>query len=290
MADQLYQRRRRGLIALFALAILAAAWTQAPGIAAGALLFPSRRPVIDRPPEGCADATFDGVDVRLSGWRCAAKGDRRGTVILLHGVADNRAAVARSAPWFTDVGFDVIAYDSRAHGNSEGSMCTYGFFEKQDLRRVIDAIDGPVALLGTSLGGAVALQEAADDPRVVAVIAAEVFSDLRTIANERVPIPLPQTIIDRALALAEERARFNVDAVDVAAAAARITRPVFLIHGADDHETTPDHSRRVYASLRGPKQLLMVAGAGHNQSLARGDVWIQIREWLISATSRTTRY
>jgi hypothetical protein len=40
-------------------------------------------------------------------------------------------------------------------------------------------------LLGTSLGAAVALQEAADDGRVVGIVAAEVFSDLRTVARAR---------------------------------------------------------------------------------------------------------
>ena len=72
----------------------------------------------------------------------------------------------------------MIAYDSRAHGDSQGDACTYGFFEKEDLHRVIDTLGpGPVVLIGTSLGAAVALQEAADDRRVSAVVAAETFSD-----------------------------------------------------------------------------------------------------------------
>jgi pimeloyl-ACP methyl ester carboxylesterase len=47
----------------------------------------------------------------------------------------------------------VIAYDSRRHGESGGDVCTYGYYEKEDLRRVIDALErGPVVLMGTSLG------------------------------------------------------------------------------------------------------------------------------------------
>lgn len=86
-------------------------------------------------------------------------------------------------------GFDVVAYDSRAHGESDGDVCTYGFYEARDLHRVLDTVaPGPVVLFGTSLGAAVALQETAGDPRVTAVVAAETFSDLRTVASERAPV------------------------------------------------------------------------------------------------------
>ena len=110
---------------------------------------------------------FPGKGVALAGWQCHAPGERRGTLVYLHGVADNRAAVAGIVSRFTAQGFDVVAYDSRAHGNSQGDACTYGFYEKEDLRSVLDTLDpGPIVLIGTSLGAAVALQEAADDSRV----------------------------------------------------------------------------------------------------------------------------
>ena len=111
----------------------------------------------------------------------------RGVTVYLR-VADNRTSGAGVIDRFGRRGFDVVAYDSRAHGESAGELCTYGFFEKRDLHRVLDTVSpGPVVLLGTSLGAAVALQEAARDARVTAVIAAETFSDLRTIATERAP-------------------------------------------------------------------------------------------------------
>ena len=74
----------------------------------------------------------------------------------------------------------MVASDSRARGDSQGEACTYGFFEKQDLHRVMNTVgSGPVVLIGTSLGAAVALQEAAEsNPRVSAVVAAETFSNL----------------------------------------------------------------------------------------------------------------
>lgn len=223
---------------------------------------------------------FAGAGVELKGWHCAAVGPHRGSLIYLHGVADNRTSGRGTITLFSARGFDVVAYDSRAHGESDGGACTYGFFEKHDLRRVIDTLaPGPVVLIGTSLGAAVALQEAADDARVSAVVAAETYSDLRTVAVERAPFFFTPDLLRRAFALAEQQARFHVDAVSPVIAAARIAVPVMLIHGDADTETPPAHSQRVFAALGGEKRLILVPGARHNGSL-RGDVWDEIARWL----------
>jgi alpha-beta hydrolase superfamily lysophospholipase len=287
-------RWRWDVLAGLGLVISVAGSTALPTIAAWALLYPYRRVVAAATPQGCQDVSLAGAGVRLSGWRCPSQATARGTLILLHGVADNRAALSGVATRFMKRGLNVIAYDSRAHGSSGGEICTYGYFEKLDLRRVIDSLQSaPVVVLGTSLGGAVALQEAADDPRVAAVAAAEVFSDLRTIARERAPFLITDGVIARAFKIAESRGTFSIDAVDVTTAARRMTRPVLLVHGAEDRDTSPDHSQRVYAALAGPKQLILVPGVGHNQSLSVGSVWNQIETWvdtMINASSHTTRH
>ncbi len=176
-----------GLVAI-ALAAVAVVANQLPALGAGALLHPLRRHVDALPPEGCSEMAFSGAGINLAGWKCRASGYRRGTLVYLHGVADNRVSSVAAIQRFRPLGFDVVAYDSRAHGDSGGDICTYGFFEKQDLRRVLDATAaGPIVLMGGSLGAAVAIQGAVDDPRVTAVVAAETFSDLRTVATERAP-------------------------------------------------------------------------------------------------------
>ena len=263
----------------------------AQSVAAGALLHPSHRLVAEAPPEGCDAETFAGVGVTLSGWRCpptrSLRRDGRpepaATLVLLHGVADNRTSWRSAIERFTARGFEVIADDSRAHGASTGDACTYGFFEKRDLHRVLDAVKAQrVVLLGTSLGAAIALQEAAGDPRIRAVVAAETFSDLRTVAAERVPY-LPQPIVDRAFDTAEARASFVADAVSPLRAASHIAAPVLLIHGADDVDTNADHSRRVYTALKGQKRLILVPGVGHNHSLSLDWVWTEIDKWIAQA-------
>src|SRR5262245_5918136 len=264
-------------VLLIALGIVA---TQLPSAGAAALLHPARREVVEAPPSMCRETTFAGEGLSLKGWQCQASGRRRGTLVYLHGIADNRTSGAGVIERFSKHGFDVVAYDSRAHGASTGEACTYGFYEKQDLHHVVDTVGpGPIVFLGTSLGAAVALQEAAADPRVTAVIAAETFSDLRTVAIERAPFSFTAGIIRRAFQLAEQQGGFRVDDVSPAEAAGEMTRPVLLIHGAADSETPPDHSRRVLAALAGPKRLILVPAARHNESL-RGEVWEEIDRWL----------
>jgi uncharacterized protein len=251
-----------------------------PSWGANALLHPQRRAVSRDPLAPFEAMTFAGADVTLKGWRLRSSHARRGAIVYLHGIADNRDSGAGVARRFAARGFDVIAYDSRAHGASGGDACTYGYYEKRDLMRVLDTVDArPIVLLGTSLGAAVALQAAAEDERIAAVVAAEVFSDLSTVARERAPFFFTERAIQKALMLAEREGAFQLNAVSALAAAPRIHVPVLLIHGARDRDTTPDHSRRVFDALQGSKRLILVPDAGHNQSL-QGQVWRDVEEWL----------
>ena len=262
------------------LIVVGAVWYQRPFIGANLLLHPPHRVEAGPPPPTCDDTAFAGEGLELKGWRCHPSGVSRGTLIYLHGIGDNRWSGAGIITRFGARGLDVVAYDERGHGESDGDACTYGFFEKQDLHRVIDTVErGPIILFGHSLGAAVALQEAAGDPRITTVISAETFSDLRTVATERAPFFFVAGVIQRGFRLAEKEARFQVDAVSPVNAARQIRVPVLMIHGEADTDTSPGHSQRVFAALAGPKRLILVSGARHNESL-RGDVWDQIDRWI----------
>ncbi len=265
-----------GLLLLLGLAV-----NQLPKIGAAMILHPPRRPLLmASAPPACQEVAFKGAGVKLHGWSGPAIGHHRGTLIYLHGVSDNRSSGAGIMERFRKRGFDVVAYDSRANGESEGDACTYGFHEKEDLREVLNSVaHGPVILLGSSLGAAVALQLAASDPRITAVVAAETFSDLRTVVTERAPFVFNQDAIGQSFNLAEKKAHFRVDDVSPKAAAAKITIPVLLIHGEADTDTPPDHSRRIHAALAGPKRLILIPGARHNESL-HGDIWEEIEQWI----------
>jgi len=267
--------------ALAVVVVAAVAGCMPPSWAANALLHPPRRAVTQKPSRAFEAVQFDGAGVPLKGWWFRAAAPKRGTVVYLHGVADNRGSGIGIAEHFVARGFDVIAYDSRAHGESGGDACTYGYYEKQDLKRVLDGVETrPVILFGISLGGAVALQAAADDARIAAVIAVSTFSDLRTVGSERTPFFASKGNIAEAFRMAEQEAKFRADDVSPMAAAARITAPVFLVHGARDDETPPAHSQRIFAALpEAKRRLVLVAGAAHGNALT-ADVWRQVDAWL----------
>ena len=272
----------RAAVAAFLFALLLAGGCMPPSWGANALLHPQRRPMTRVPDQVFEAVEFDGAGVKLKGWWFHA-GGKRGTIVVLHGVADNRGASVGIARRFTARGFDVVAYDSRAHGESGGDACTYGFYEKEDLRRVLDRVGArPIVLFGFSMGAAIALQEAADDRRVGAVVAVSPYSDLRTAARERAPWFASEGNLAEAFRIAEAQGNFRVDDVAPMAVAARITAPTLIVHGERDDETPAVHSQRIFAALREPKRLIIVAGAGHNHVLGAKE-WHEIDGWIDAA-------
>jgi pimeloyl-ACP methyl ester carboxylesterase len=266
-------------VSLCGTALAAIAASQLPAIGAGALLYPTRS-VSKRPaPAECVERTFAGVNARLSGWHCTTASPPAGTVVYLHGIGDNRDSFANGVTRFLERGFDVILYDSRGHGRSEGNGCTYGYLEKRDLTAVLDnARTASAILIGHSFGAAVALQAAAVDSRVRAVVAASTFSDLRSIATYRAPFVFVPSIIEATFQQVERDGKFPIDQVSPARAAADIRVPVLLIHGMLDTQIPLTHSERVYAALAGTKRLLLIRDAGHNDVM-KADTWTQIETW-----------
>ena len=59
---------------------------------AAAMLHPWRNPLKTARPAGAEDITFSSDGVQLKGWLFRGSGARRGTIIYLHGIADNRAS------------------------------------------------------------------------------------------------------------------------------------------------------------------------------------------------------
>jgi uncharacterized protein len=259
-----------------------------PSWGANALLHPQRRPMTRQPNRPAEAVEFEGEGtVKLKGWWFRGDANaKRGTVVFLHGVADNRGSAVGIADHFLARGFEVIAFDSRAHGESGGDVCTYGFYEKEDLRRVLDRVTAkPIVLMGISMGAAIALQEAADDRRVVAVVAVSPYSDLRTAARERAPFFASEGNLSEAFKLAEAQGNFRVDEVSPMVAAARIAAPTLIVHGELDDETPPAHAQRVFAALREPKRLIIVAGAKHHHVLG-AQQWKEIDAWVDAAVAR----
>jgi len=279
--------RNRGMRAgLLAVVAWLASGCLPPEWGAAAILHPYRRSLVGEPAlpyEAISFRSDDGLVLR--GWLFRAQGARRGLIVYLHGIADNRRSGVGLARRYAPQGYDVLVYDSRGHGASDGTVCTYGFYEKRDLSRALDlaqAMTGAkdAIVFGSSLGAAVALQAAAVEPRIRAVVAQSSFADLETIIRDRAPFIATAGDVAKAIALAESEGRFRAADVSPCTAAGRIHVPVLLIHGEQDHETAPAHSRRIYEALTGPRRLVVVPGAGHNDVLGREEVWQVIGAWL----------
>src|SRR4030095_7872693 len=100
------------------------------------LLHPPRRsPPLAEPAIPHEDLELRGEGVLLRGWRFRAQGPRRGLVVYLHGFGDDRREGEGIARRFGPLGFDVIAYDSRAHGESGGAAGTDGGLAERERAR-----------------------------------------------------------------------------------------------------------------------------------------------------------
>lgn len=250
-------------------------------VAAGAILRPLRHTLFLTTSLPHREVSFTSDGLTLRGWLFPATGTRRGLIVYLHGHSDNRHESPRAAARFTRLGYDVLAYDSRAHGESDGEFCTYGFHEKQDLGRVLDAVGATRAIvIGSSLGAGVALQAAVEDPRIQLVVAHAPFTDLRAAIADRSAVFSKGTVAG-GIEQAEREAGFDVDEVSPLSSAARLEIPVLLLHGKEDRQTPPAHSERILAALRGPKKLVLVDGAGHADVYRRESVWDEVERWIL---------
>lgn len=123
---------------------------------------------------GSAVTASDGI--RIAGWYIpAGNGNAAAPTIVLAHAADKAKSemLAWAAPLHAD--YNLVLFDFRNHGQSSGDVTTLGVREVEDLQAVLDWLErtkapASVAVLGVSMGGVAAIDEAADDERVAAVI------------------------------------------------------------------------------------------------------------------------
>lgn len=223
----------------------------------------------------CERFTVAAADsIQLEAWFLPARSRPvYGTILMLHGIGGVKEHLLGGAAELTQQGFNVLLYDSRAHGHSTGRYCTYGYYEKYDVSKVLDVAIrrfgniGPFAISGNSFGGAVALQAMAIEPRFVCGVVESTFAVLDEIVfdYQRQMLHIPFHFVAReALARACEIARFDARAVQPAQSAARVTCPVLMIHGDADERIDIRNGRRIFAALASPqKQWLAIHNAGH---------------------------
>jgi len=313
------------LILLVFPAMLAAVagWLVAPGF-----LHPILRPLTSADVKE-ADNTFSFVsaqredfDVRapdgvlLRGWKVRPQNPNGSWVLVFHGVADNRMGVIEHACMLLRAGYSVVMMDARAHGASGGSLATYGWLERNDTRAIVDALllsehvgaglappapaTPPFHLfaLGESMGAGIALQSAAADPRIEAVVAEASFATLREASYDyaglrRSPLlgktlfaPFSWTLLYRG----EKLAGLPVAEVSPMKAVASRAFPVLLICDENDEALPCRHTQMIYDAAIGPKQMWVVPGAFHTAALGYQPAEFRRRVLAFFAASSASRY
>jgi dipeptidyl aminopeptidase/acylaminoacyl peptidase len=251
-----------GAGALVALSLLAFWVTVRPP----RIVIPLRPEEVGLRPEEVSIRTDDGL--RLAAWLVARPGPA--AVVLLHGYPAEKNDML---PLASALGARVttLLVDQRYFGKSEGRATTLGARERRDLVRAVDFLAGRgftrVGVFGFSLGGAVGLLAAAEDPRIRAVVAYGAFADLRALGREayghlwllKYPLVELMTLWGRLFLGLDLTRPSPVEA------AARLTIPVLLIHSREDEQIGFHHALRLKEALAAnPRADLLVLERGRH--------------------------
>lgn len=189
-----------------------------------------------------AEVSFTTADgVRLSGWYIPSTNGA--AVAVLHGSGSTRSGVLDQAGVLARRGYGVLLYDDRGHGRSAGAGMDFGWWGDLDVAAAVsylasrpDVEPGRIGVLGLSMGGEQAINAAATDQRIRAVVAEGVQPKLPADTPQRPP----------GLEGFTERA---VDVISFATARLLTQAPA------------PLPQRQAVAALA-PRPLLLIAGEG----------------------------
>lgn len=196
----------------------------------------------------------------------------RPAVAFFHGNGENLETM-RMAGLFEDLRrlrIAWIAVDYPGYGRSTGTASEEGVLASGEAAAAWmreHHPDRPLALCGWSLGAAAAIATASRHPSEVrGVIALSPWTSLAAVGRVHFPAFMVQGLL-------KER-------YDSLAAAKQIRVPALVIHGEIDNLIPAAHGKEVAGALAGPTRWVPVPSAGHNDLLAREEVWEEIGRFL----------
>lgn len=220
---------------------------------------------------------------KLHGWFLPAQGNARGTILFLHGNAENISTHIGSVYWLPAAGYNVFLFDYRGYGQSKGHATIPGAIS--DITSALHWLqDNPrvdahrIVVLGQSLGGALGIH-ALGTPQLASQIKGMIidstFSSYQSIAREKFAefwltwpfqYPLAWTVAT------------GYDPID------RIARfsptPLLIIHSAQDPIIPLTHAERLFATARQPKQMWIIPQGGHISAFRYADVRQRLLHYL----------
>jgi len=229
-------------------------------------------PRVARPVEPLAFEREEGVRVR--GWFVKAATPRAPLVIYYGGNAEE-LSWQMTEPWPGDWSLALVNY--RGYGESDGKPSEAALFG--DALAVFDALagrsdvdPGRIVLVGRSLGSGVATYVAAERP-VAAVLLISPYDSMIAVAQRHYPW-LPVGLLLK-------------HPFDSASRAPHIRAPLLAIAGDADQIIPPSHSRRLVDAWAGPKRLVELRDAGHNDLSGAPQFWPSIDAFLREVRGRT---
>lgn len=212
-------------------------------------------------------------------------------VVYAHGFLSNKNH--RAIPRFIELlseRFDVMAFDFRGHGDSEGA-CSFCNGELLDLDAVVSYARGwgyrKIVALGSSMGGATVIRYAGLMGGLSGVATIGAFADARDLTRPMIAAGL-QLIFNTALGgpFAEftrgtRLGQLEIDdhqPIDVVDRVA--PTPLLLIHGEWDALIHPRDAEALYARAQEPKELVIVPRGGHDIPLLNRDTVELLDNWI----------
>lgn len=215
------------------------------------------------------DVTIRSGGETLHGWFFRAN-NPRGTVLALHGNAENVSTHVHGLLWLIPAGYSLFIADYRGFGRSTGTPDLDGVHA--DALAMIDTLardpsrsgEG-IIIVGQSIGAAIALHAAATTPHrhlIRALVIDSPFSSYRSIAREKLaesfltwPLQYPLSLL------------FS-DRYSPERWVGSVTVPVLFLHDESDSIVPPNHSRRLFQLAASPKEIHVTRGYGHIGSMA----------------------
>lgn len=202
-------------------------------------------------------------EISLAAWYTPPQ---NGALILVaHGYGAARSAKMHA--FFAQHGYGVLSWDARAHGSSEGELCTWGVRETLDVAAALDfatrqesvqAIGG----YGQSMG-AVTLIEAAgvSSSPIEALVADSAFAHIEDMLAKLVSLPVLRPGIRFFIRLKTGLKTEDLRPVEVIGKIS--PRAVMILHGLSDSTVPPNAAKRLYENSGEPRQLWTEPGVDH---------------------------
>jgi fermentation-respiration switch protein FrsA (DUF1100 family) len=225
------------------------------------------------PYETVAFHAHDGLN--LSGWYVPAAVPTTKAIVIFHGHGSNKDTVYRKYGQWLHAKYNLFLYDSRYHGQSEGKFTTLGYYERKDAQIALDLTrahgNNAIGVLGESMGGAVAIEATAADKGVKACLSDCAFDSLQDAIAPRAKLrgyPMPTAVGFAVVKTASIRAKGKLDSADPIKFVDQIApRPLLIVHGQKDDETTPDNGEKLFAAAKEPKEIWRTPEAKHAESV-----------------------